>query len=110
MCLRSQAQRRDVYFFIVTSLAFRAKLERVATLEGFAEKISQCSSGYLNQISSYHKMITSGFCQVRDSLYPAFFWTFGKKLKTQGKNSKLKPKAQKVGTFLNFLTFLCEVL
>ena len=33
-----------------------------------------------------------------------------KKLKTQGKNSKLKPKAQKVGTFLNFLTFLCEKL
>ena len=41
MCLRSQAQRRDGYFFIVTSLAFRAMLERVATLEGFAEKISQ---------------------------------------------------------------------
>ena len=30
----------------------------------------------------------------------AFFWTFGKKLKTQGNTSKLKPKAQKVGTFL----------
>ena len=34
-----------------------------------------------------------------------FFWTFrkklrAKKLKTQGKNSKLKLKAQKVGTFL----------
>ena len=66
MCLRSQAQRRDGYFFIVTSLAFRAKLERVATLEGFAEKDFTNSSGYyLNQISFYLKMIKSGFCQVR---------------------------------------------
>ena len=49
-------------------------------------------------------MVTSA---ILGHLLQAFFGhsekTQGKKkLKTQGKNSKLKPKAQKVGTFLKF--------
>ena len=71
---------------IVVAVVFRGNMINFAEIRRYQNRVIQLF--YLN-----HRSVTQ-----------AFFWTVrkklkAKKLKTQGKNSKLKPKAQKVGTF-----------
>ena len=51
---------------------------------------------YQTKLSPYAEVSKQHFNTL---LNQAFFWTFGKKLKAEGKYSKLKPKAQIVRIF-----------